>query len=152
MVRLSELDRELATFLMEHTSVKVPGSPWTTPPRPEKRRVALVSSAGLRLAGDQAFSDGSADYRVIPVERAADVIMDHVSVSHDRTGFQDDVNTVFPLQRLEELAADGTIGSVADHHYSFMGATDPLVMEDEARSLAGLMKAEGVNTVVLAPV
>jgi len=78
--------------------------------------------------------------------------MDHLSVSHDRTGFQADVNVVFPLQRLKELAEDGTIGSVADFHYSFMGATDPNAMEPQARKLVGLMKAEGVNTVVFAPV
>ena len=78
--------------------------------------------------------------------------MDHVSTSHDRTGFVQDVNIAFPLARLNELADDGVIGSVADFHYSFMGATDPKLMEPDARQLAGIMKAEGVNTVVLAPV
>jgi hypothetical protein len=33
-----------------------------------------------------------------------------------------------------------------------MGATDPNEMEAQARQLAGVMKADGVNTVVLAPV
>ncbi len=152
MVRLTELDDGLATFLRERVSPAIPGSPWTVPAPPGRRRVALVSSAGLRLSGDRAFGTGAADYRVIPAERAGDVVMDHVSVSHDRTAFQDDVNTVFPLQRLGELAEAGTIGSLADYHYSFMGATDPVEMEDEARGLAGLMKADGVNTVILAPV
>ncbi|MBN33291.1 MAG: hypothetical protein CMM46_00675 [Rhodospirillaceae bacterium] len=59
---------------------------------------------------------------------------------------------VFPLERLQELAEDGVIGSVGDFHYSFMGATDPNKMEAQARQLAGIMKADGVNTVVLAPV
>jgi hypothetical protein len=40
--------------------------------------------------------------------------------------FQEDWNVVFPLDRLNELAAEGTIGSVAATHYSFMGATDPV--------------------------
>jgi len=78
--------------------------------------------------------------------------MDHVSVSHDRTGFQHDVNVVFPLERLQELAEAGEIGSVADFHYSFMGATNPNEMEPQVRKLAGILKADGVNTVVLAPV
>lgn len=152
MVRMTDLNPELATFLADFTSPEVPGSPWTTPSPPAMRRVALVSSAGLRLRGDEAFSEGSADYRSIPLGRTADVVQDHVSVSHDRIGFQEDVNVVFPLQRLVELAEDGVIGSLADTHYSFMGATDPLSMESAARHLAGRMKAEGVNTVVLAPV
>lgn len=149
---MTDLNPDMAEFLMEFSSPDIPGSPWTEPLPPSMRRVALVSSAGLRLRGDQAFSEGSADYRSIPVEGAADVVQDHVSTSHDRTGFQEDINVVFPLQRLIEVADDGTIGSVAKTHYSFMGATDPLAMESAARHLAGAMKAEGVNTVVLAPV
>lgn len=152
MVRLADLHEDLAEFLRDWDVPDVPGSPWTAPPPPARRRVALISSAGLRIPGDRPFSEGSADYRVIPAERAADVVMDHLSVSHDRTGFQEDVNTVFPLTRLRELAEAGEIGSVADYHYSFMGATDPNEMEADARRLAGPMKAEGVDTVVLAPV
>jgi hypothetical protein len=33
-----------------------------------------------------------------------------------------------------------------------MGATDPRAMEPAARRLAGIMKLDAVNTVVLAPV
>ena len=51
--------------------------------------------------------------------------MSHISTNFDRTGFQQDINVVFPVDRLRELAARGTIGSVADFHYSFMGATAP---------------------------
>ncbi len=149
---MTDLNPDMAEFLTEFSSPDIPGSPWTEPLPPSMRRVALVSSAGLRLRGDQAFSEGSADYRSIPVEDAADVVQDHVSTSHDRAGFQEDINVVFPLQRLLEVAGDGTIGSVAKTHYSFMGATDPLAMESAARHLAGAMKAEGVNTVILAPV
>ncbi|MBC6439144.1 MAG: selenoprotein B glycine/betaine/sarcosine/D-proline reductase [Rhodospirillales bacterium] len=146
------MDQGLATFLRDRETPDVPGSAWVDPPPPAARRVALISSAGLKLPGDRPFSEGSNDYRVIPAERARDVVMDHVSVSHDRTGFHHDVNIVFPLARLQELADGGVIGSVADFHYSFMGATDPNEMEAHARQLAGVMKADGVNTVVLTPV
>ncbi len=152
MARLEEMDEDLASFLCDWQTPDVPGSAWVKPPAPGDRRVALISSAGLKLPGDRPFSDGSNDYRVIPEERAKDVVMDHVSVSHDRTGFQHDVNVVFPLQRLQELADEGEIGSVARFHYSFMGATDPNGMELQVRKLAGILKADGVNTVVLAPV
>jgi D-proline reductase (dithiol) PrdB len=79
-------------------------------------------------------------------------MMSHVSVNFDRTGWQRDVNVVYPIDRLNELAAEGVIGSVAATHYSFMGATDPKLMEGNARELAGRLKADRVDAVVLLPV
>ena len=78
--------------------------------------------------------------------------MSHVSSNYDRTGFQQDLNVVFPLERLQEMAAAGEIGSVADYHYSFMGATEPEELEARTRQLAGLLKADKVDAVVLLPV
>jgi len=59
---------------------------------------------------------------------------------------------VFPLDRLEELAAEGKIGSVGRTHYSFMGATDPVQMEPYAREVAGRLKQDAVDAVILPPV
>ncbi len=65
---------------------------------------------------------------------------------------QEDCNVVFPLDRLNELAAEGAIGSVAATHYSFMGATDPVQMEGYAREVAGQLKQDKVDAVILSPV
>lgn len=117
------------------------------------QRVALVSTAGLQRAGDRPFDFESDDYRIIPGDvDPASVQMSHISSDFDRSGFQQDINVVLPLQRLQEMAADGEIASVADYHYSFMGASHPDDMADRARQLAGLLKADGVNTILLAPV
>jgi D-proline reductase (dithiol) PrdB len=78
--------------------------------------------------------------------------MSHISTNFDRTGFQQDLNMVLPLDRLNELAAEGIIGSVAAYHYSFMGATDPTRMEGEARRLSKLLKKDRVNAVLFVPV
>ena len=78
--------------------------------------------------------------------------MTHVSVNFDRTGFQRDINVVYPLDRLRAMAADGAIGSVASTHYSFMGATDPRGMEANARAVAGRLKSDQVDAVLLTPV
>ena len=51
-----------------------------------------------------------------------------------------------------ELAKHGFIDSLADYHYSFMGATDPQQMENAARNLSEIMKKDGVNAVLLVPV
>ncbi|MEM7120625.1 MAG: glycine/sarcosine/betaine reductase selenoprotein B family protein [Pseudomonadota bacterium] len=152
MVRLADLHADMRDFLIDHPVPDIEMEPWTEPAPAGDRRVALVSSAGLKLKSDQPFAADAADYRVIPADKVDDVVMDHVSTSHDRTGFHQDVNIAFPLHRLNELADDGAIGSVADFHYSFMGATDPKLMESAVRDLAGILKADGVNTVVLAPV
>jgi D-proline reductase (dithiol) PrdB len=78
--------------------------------------------------------------------------MTHISTNFDRTGFQQDWNVVFPLDRLRELAATGVIGSVADYHYSFMGAAAPADMESHARKLAGLLQGDQADTALLVPV
>ena len=78
--------------------------------------------------------------------------MSHVSTNFDRTGFQQDLNVIFPIDRLAEMAGGCEIGSVADFHYSFMGATEPEKMEHVVQKLAPLLKKDGVNAVLLVPV
>jgi D-proline reductase (dithiol) PrdB len=105
------------------------------------------------VRGENPFRGRDPDYRAIPAKtRAEDLLCSHISINFDRTGFQEDWNVVFPLDRLNELAVEGTIGSVADRHYSFMGATDPVQMEPYARELAGWLKQDAVDTAILPPV
>lgn len=128
-------------------------TPFAPGPPLRERRVAIVTTSGLHPRGDQPFQVGSADYRVIPGNTpAGDLIMSHVSVNYDRSGFQEDVNVVFPLERLRELKADGAIGSVSEFHYSFMGAASIRALEPKARELAALLKKDRVDAVLLTPV
>ena len=128
-------------------------SPWVTGPALSQRRVAIVSSAGLVVRGEDPFRGRDPDYRAIPADtKPEDLLISHISINFDRTGFQEDWNVVFPLDRLQELAAEGAIGSVAQTHYSFMGATDPVQMEPHARELAGRLKQDDVDAVILSPV
>lgn len=107
----------------------------------------MYNAAKIRFAG------ATPDYHVIPADiKAADLLTSHISINFDRTGLQEDWNVAFPLDRLSELAAEGVIGSVAATHYSFMGASDPLQMEPHARELAGRLKRDQVDAVLLAPV
>ncbi len=127
--------------------------PWVTGPPLSERRLAFISTAGLHRRNDRPFTPGAADYRVIPTDTSpGDLVMSHISTNFDRTGFQRDLNVVFPLDRLRELAAQGRIGSLASCHYSFMGAATPEQLAAPARELAGIMKGEGVDAVLLAPV
>jgi D-proline reductase (dithiol) PrdB len=130
--------------------------PWVEGPALSKRRVALVSTAGLHLADDRPFSAGagSNEYRLIPKNASAgELAMSHISVNFDRSGFRRDANLVFPIDRLKELEGEGTIGSVADFHYSFMGAPfPPTLFEPKARELAELLRRDQVDAAVLIPV
>ena len=114
--------------------------------------MSLISTAGLRRRSDRPFGVDAADYRLLPLSERHAVVQDHVSTSHDRTGFNQDLNTVLPLDRLLELRDEGVVGSVADMHYSFMGASDPVRMQPALRELARILRADGVDTAVLCPV
>ena len=128
-------------------------TPFVAGPPLTDRRVAIVSTAGLQRRHDRPFSASAGDYRIIPADTEPDdIVMSHVSPNFDRTGFQADVNVAFPLERLHEMAADGEIGSVADLHYSFMGASVPDALEEKARELAGHLQGDGVNAVLLVPI
>ena len=78
--------------------------------------------------------------------------MSHVSTNFDRSGFQQDWNIAFPIDRLRELVDEGVVGSLADFHYSFMGALDPTDVEASARKIAGFLKKDETNAVLLIPV
>lgn len=128
-------------------------SPWVAGPPLTQRKIALISTAGLQRRGDRPFAPGASDYRLIPADTpSTELMMSHISTNFDRTGFQQDWNVVFPLDRLRELAEAEAIGSPAQYHYSFMGATDPAAMEPRARELAQIMKTEGVEGALLIPV
>jgi D-proline reductase (dithiol) PrdB len=128
-------------------------TPFVSGPPLRERRVAIVTTSGLHAGGDRPFTVGATDYRVIPGDTpAAELLMSHVSVNYDRSGFQEDVNVVFPLERLRELAADGTVGTVSDFHYSFMGAAPIRGLETKARELAALLRKDRVDAVILTPV
>ena len=88
----------------------------------EEATVALVTTAGVRLATDPPFDlDGDTSYRVIPgTARAADLRYD--DAHYDHACVDRDLNCVFPIDRLRELASEKRIGGPAEKHFS-MGFT-----------------------------
>ena len=154
MVRLDQMSEAGRKHL---EGVKCPtfeSSPWVEGPPLNQRRVAIISTAGIHRRDDRPFTLDAGDcVRVIPGDiKANDLVMTHISTNFDRTGFQQDWNIIFPLDRLHELAEEGLIGSVADYHYSFMGAHDPMSLEKEVRRLAGILKKDNVDALLLIPV
>jgi D-proline reductase (dithiol) PrdB len=84
------------------------------------------------------FAAGSAEYRELPATLApGDMLMSHISINFDRIGFQRDVNVVYPIDRMRDLARAGLVGAVADTHYSVMDSTDPQTMTVTADAVVG---------------
>ncbi len=155
MVRLTDL----SDYEREHLMVKqLPplGDPmWVPRSKPlTEMRIALITTAGLHFRDEEAFRFTDATYRAIPLsEDTSTLVMSHSSVNFDRSGFREDINVVFPIDRFKELERQGAIGSLASVHYSFMGAgLMPDVYEKTVRPLARLLKADGVDAVFITPV
>ena len=110
---------------------------------------ALVSTAGVHLRDQEPYNmEGDNSWRLIP----GDVQASQLMVTHDHYNHQDadqDINCIFPIDRLRELAARGIIGGVSDKHLGFMGFSQNLhdLYERVAPEMAKIIsrsKAEGV--------
>jgi|TARA_Y100000310_G_scaffold45502_3_gene42393 D-proline reductase (dithiol) PrdB len=147
-MREDQVPKELANAPCPQYDVQ----PWVAGPPIQRRRVALISTAGLMHRGDRPFTLGSVDYRIIDIDSDEDILMSHVSPNFDRTGFAQDHNVALPIDRLKEMADNGEIGSVARYHYSFMGATEPEKMEPAARLLAANLIGDNVDLALMVPI
>lgn len=153
MVRLSDLDPDIAETMRNAVVPTFDSTPWVTPPDLLSARVAIVSTAGIHRVDDVPFTGHDGDYCIVPGDvEDAGLTMTHLSVNFDRAAYQQDVNVAFPLARLRTLAENGEIGSVASWHYSFMGATPPEQMERSAREVARLLAGDNVDLALLIPI
>lgn len=124
------------------------------PYTPRKRELkdtvfALITTAGVQLRDQEPFDlAGDNSWRLIP----GDISSDQLIVRHEHYDHHDadeDVNVVFPLDRLRELADEGIIGGVSDKHLGFMGYTQLLrdLYDRAAPEMAKIIlrsKADGV--------
>jgi D-proline reductase (dithiol) PrdB len=126
-------------------------------------KVALLSSAGLSLHGQQQIFDaeterhqpfwGDPSWRAIP----HDVDQGHLEITHlhiNPADLVDDHEIALPVRALDALVADGIVGSSARTHYSVMGYQQAGL--DDWRSTTGpeivaKLHDEGADGVVLAP-
>ena len=120
--------------------------------------VALVTSAGVHLRRDQPFDmanpEGDASFRVIP----GDAAVGDLTITHDyydHRAADRDMNCVFPLERLHELAAAGKVGRVARRHIGTMGhilgIEERRLVTKTAPAIARLLAEDGVDYAIAAP-
>ena len=148
-------DKHLRSTLSGLKGLAFDEVPWTTPKPLHESRVAIVTTAGLRVENDADWNAGDQGFTLIPHD-AENLTLAHYSPNFDRVGWVLDKNVVFPIDRLYELAEDGIIGSVAKTHISFMGAQPDHTLEtirlDSGPAAAKLLKDDEVDLVLLTPV
>lgn len=112
---------------------------------------ALVTTAGVHLRDQQPFdAAGDNTWRVIP----GDVEVEQLMVTHDHYDHHDadqDLNCIFPIERLRELAAEHVIAGVSDKHLGFMGFTQNFrdLYERAAPDMAKFMLRSQADGVIL---
>jgi D-proline reductase (dithiol) PrdB len=140
--------------------------PWTPLARPlNECKFGLVTSGGLYHKGIDPPFDlereleeptwGDPSYRAIPI----DIPQEEVGVSHLHVNPESasvDINVLLPIQRFQELAAEGRIGGLADPVYSFMGyqgypPDTSSWQETYGPQVAEAFKNQGVDCVLLTP-
>ncbi len=126
--------------------------PWTPLRLPlSSDTVALINTAGVHHRADPPFhlySDAS--FRVIP----GGATPDDLQITHrgyDRRDAAQDINLVFPLPRLRELAAEGVIGRVAAEHYGFGLTIHGEELLAPGREVGARLAAAGVDLALLVP-
>ena len=126
---------------------------FTTPPPLANATVAVVTTASLHHPDQDDFDPGDTTYRVLDGTRR-DYVLGHWSPNFDDTGYAYDMNTVIPLDRLDELAARGVIGAVSDHHMAYAGNQFDLstIKMDSGPAGAKWLREQGVDIVLLTPV
>lgn len=125
-------------------------------PSIDQAKIALVTTAGVHRKSDQPFDItnplGDHTYRVIPAEAALESLMlSHVGYNIKK--ISQDINCVFPLERMRELKNEGIIGKLNERHFSFMGytpITQPLLHET-APQVAAQLREDAVDLVLLFP-
>jgi D-proline reductase (dithiol) PrdB len=129
-------------------------TPAAVAPPLAQARVAIVTTAGFHGPGGGVWSEGQGFVAFASGDR--NLTLAHASSNFDRAGLAADLNVVYPADRLEEMAAEGVIGSVAAQHLSFMGAQPDHVLEtlrlDSGPRAAQLLRADGVDVALLTPV
>ena len=130
--------------------------PAFTRPKPlSECRVAIVTSAALHVEQEDGFEPGLDPKFTVIEDGERKLRLGHMSPNFDRGGFAADLNVVYPIDRLHELADRGVIGSVAARHYAFAGNQDEQVSRirlDTGPACAKQLLDDAVDVVLLTPV
>jgi len=123
---------------------------------PSESRLTFVSTAGVQpkvtMPFDTVHPVGDYTFRRVPSDSKPADLEIH-QLKYPTIGARRDLNVIFPIERLQELAKDKIIGSLAPNFFSFIGYNmDALRLEKTlAEDIAEAVEAEGADAALLAP-
>ncbi|MGH3251645.1 MAG: glycine/sarcosine/betaine reductase selenoprotein B family protein, partial [Trebonia sp.] len=155
MPRLLELNEVQRNRLLMRPVPVNDDVPWTPPATAvSSGMLALVTTAGLHHRDDAPFVKYDQTYRVIDAGVSEqDLLQSQSSIGFDRSLRMRDINVVFPIDRLRELAASQAIGALSDKFYSLVGAQDDSEQTAQAigAEIGPLLRQQGVQFVLITP-
>lgn len=119
-------------------------------------RVSMLTSGGISHCTMPGFNpDARNDHRLDEVDQetsSRDFQINDSYYNHDDA--DQDINCVFPIDRLREMAADGMIGSIAPRFWSgFMGRiyNRTKLIQESAPAFIEKLREDAVDILVTAP-
>lgn len=119
-------------------------------------RVTFISTSGVQPRGTLPFDTvhpvGDYSFRRVPSSSRVDELEIH-QLKYPTAGADRDLNVIFPIERLRELAAQGVVGGLTENFYTFIGYNmDPERLERTlAEDIAAAVSDEGADIALAAP-
>lgn len=142
----------------EFTFIAAEAVPWAAPPASlADARVALISTGGFHLKGDEPFRTmeekmGDLSFRVLP-HGSGPADLDLEAEYVDKKYAANDLEVALPLRTMDRMHREGLIGRPAERHFSFAGGiVRPLPgLSERAEQVAGMLREDGTNAALLLP-
>ncbi len=119
-------------------------------------RLTFVSTAGVQPKGTLPFDTvhpiGDYTFRRVPSDSKVEDLEIH-QLKYPTAGAEKDLNVIFPIERLQELAKEKIIGGLTKNFFSFIGYNmDAEKLEKTlAEDVADAVEAEKPDAALLAP-
>ncbi|MDC3411935.1 glycine/betaine/sarcosine/D-proline family reductase selenoprotein B [Aquibacillus sp. 3ASR75-11] len=119
-------------------------------------KLTFVSSAGVQPIGTMPFDTvhpvGDYTYRTVPSDSKPEDLEIH-QLKYLTVGANEDLNVIFPIERLHELAEEGIIGGLTDNFFTFIGYNmDPEQLELKlAEDIADAVVKDHADITLLCP-
>ena len=118
--------------------------------------VSLLTSGGVSQCSMPPFNpDARNDHRLDAIHQDVDSTDFQIHDSYyDHTDAEQDINCVFPIDRLREMQAEGIIGAVAPHFWSgFMGRiyNRTKLIEESIPAFVEKLREDAVDILATAP-
>ena len=119
-------------------------------------RICFVSTSGVQpkdsLPFDTVHPVGDYTFRRVPSDSKPDDLEIH-QLKYPTFGARQDLNVIFPIERLQELAGEGVIGGLTKNFFTFIGYNmDPVRLQKTlAMDLAQAIAEEKPDAVIAAP-